>query len=803
MPEQRFLLTIGYQAGPDPRIQRGADGYRDYFTPEELEKAAWSLLRSGAPACGLYHVDGTEGAAEIVESMIWRADPWLIKAVDGTEVIVKAGDWLAGLLCDQTAWDLYKRGRIGGVSPQGAAKRRRPSSPLALAKEFVMAKSVAAFDEDEGEMFELYDAQVPRLDLVGKGANGMPFLIAKSAGGATGLFDPEYVRGLIAKSQPTTEPQEAVTLSGSPAAIAALIHGAPVRKAEPTPEPAYEQIVKAKYNADDLKRMAGNGQAMKDESYPIADKEDLTRAIRAVGRGGADHDAIRRHIISRAKSLGASSEIPDNWGADGSLKKEADMVVVTGDTDTGIDGMDPTTVLAEPEDDAPGDPMEPGSPAWEAIDAATARKWTSILVRAKNALGVMADRELLEAASADPDDAEAAWDLQDAQCAIDYVIDTLAGFAVGEQAEAELGGEAMDALGKALGGFDTAALDTIESLTLVRKAGRVLSAANEAAIRGAVESLQKVLASLPAAPATDEEGGLTVAKTANEEPNMPDPTTSAETTDASGQQPAMGAAQPAPQPPAGTVVSDVAKAKGDPQLVVYDESGKLLGIVDPGDLTPVANSTAAEPDDDGGVETPDEQPADTPAADTPPTDLTPAPPAEVGTPADAVTDDDAAMSKNTDETSDVSKSTIEGLLKAALQDFGATQARVLKAALDERDRARGEQIEELAKSTTETIVELRKEKAAQDELIAKQAEQITALENAPAVREVVRNGALPPEHLLRGQQHGAVAVDVAKAQERRAALYASHDAREQKAIADGMQADAIAAYQAMRAGAPR
>jgi len=73
VPEQRFLLTIGYQAGPDSRIRRGADGYRDYFTPEELEKAAWSLLRSGSPTCGLFHVDGTEGAAEIVESMIWRA----------------------------------------------------------------------------------------------------------------------------------------------------------------------------------------------------------------------------------------------------------------------------------------------------------------------------------------------------------------------------------------------------------------------------------------------------------------------------------------------------------------------------------------------------------------------------------------------------------------------------------------------------------------------------------------------------------------------------------------------------------
>lgn len=792
MPEQRFLLTIGYQAGQDPRIQRGADGYRDYFTPEELEKAAWSLLRSGAPTCGLFHLDGTEGAAEIVESMIWRADPWLIKAVDGTEVTVKSGDWLAGLLLDPAAWDLYKRGKVGGVSPQGAAKRRRSSSP-SLAKEFVMAKSVATTSEDDEEMTELYDALVPRLDLVGKGANGMPFLIAKGASGATGFFDADYVRGLIAKSEPTSQPQEAITLSGSPAAIAALIKdAAEARALVKADADAYAEIVKAKYNADDLKRMAANGQAMKDESYPIADKEDLTRAIRAVGRGGASHDAIRRHVIARAKALGASSEIPDNWGADGTLKKEADMAVATGETDDGIDGMDPTVVLAQPDEEQPGDPAEPGSPAWEAIDAATARKWTAILVRAKNALGVMADRELLEAATGDGDDADAAWDLQDAQCAIDYVIDTLAGFAVGEQAEADLGGEAMDTLGKALAGFDTAALDTIEILAPVRKSGRALSAANEAAIREAVSSLQKVLASLPAATPDGE-----VAKTANEESDMPQPTTSAETTEASGQQPAMGAQQSEPKPVAGAPVTDMAKAKGDPQVAVYDENGNLVGTVDPSDITMLAAAQAPAP----AEKEPAAQDATPPApADAPPTDLTPAPPAAVGTPADAVpAADDDGVTKNTSEA--LSKSTFEGLLKAALQDWSAAQAEVLKAALDGRDRARGVEIEDLKKSTAETVESLRQAKAEQDELIAKQAAQIEALENAPAVREVVRNGAVPPAHLLRGQDHGApAAVDVAKAQEQRRALYTAPTAAEQNRIAGEMNAQAIAALQAVHSG---
>jgi ATP-dependent protease ClpP protease subunit len=75
-----------------------------------------------------------------------------------------------------------------------------------------------------------------------------------------------------------------------------------------------------KYKQDDRDRMAKSGQAMPDGSYPIADEEDLDNAIHAVGRGGADHDAIRRHIIKRAKALGLSEKIPDNWNADGSLQ---------------------------------------------------------------------------------------------------------------------------------------------------------------------------------------------------------------------------------------------------------------------------------------------------------------------------------------------------------------------------------------------------------------------------------------------------------------------------------------------------
>ena len=172
-------------------------------------------------------------------------------------------------------------------------------------------------DADEVEFTELVDAHIDRVDLVDKAANGRRFLIAKQDAGHS-LIDPATVRRLIGKAEPATEQ---VTMTGSPAAIAKLIHDA---------------AVKAKYGADDRRDMADSGQAMDDGSYPVADRADLGRAIKAVGRGGADHDKIRRHIIARAKALGASAEIPDNWNADGSLKgpvekeKNVDKATETG-----------------------------------------------------------------------------------------------------------------------------------------------------------------------------------------------------------------------------------------------------------------------------------------------------------------------------------------------------------------------------------------------------------------------------------------------------------------------------------------
>lgn len=127
------------------------------------------------------------------------------------------------------------------------------------------------------------------------------------------------------------------------------------------------------YNAADRKRMAASGQARDDGSYPIKSKSDLRKAIRAVGRGNADHNKIRAHIVQRAKALGLESMVPDNWNADGSVKddaEKADVIAKAEEVLRRVRGVAPELVKADDGEDpadSDGDEAEDISGADQAI----------------------------------------------------------------------------------------------------------------------------------------------------------------------------------------------------------------------------------------------------------------------------------------------------------------------------------------------------------------------------------------------------------------------------------------------------
>ncbi len=59
-------------------------------------------------------------------------------------------------------------------------------------------------------------------------------------------------------------------------------------------------------------KMADAGTAMPDGSFPIANKSDLKNAIQAFGRA-KNKSAAKAHIKTRAKALGATDLLPDDW----------------------------------------------------------------------------------------------------------------------------------------------------------------------------------------------------------------------------------------------------------------------------------------------------------------------------------------------------------------------------------------------------------------------------------------------------------------------------------------------------------
>ena len=73
-----------------------------------------------------------------------------------------------------------------------------------------------------------------------------------------------------------------------------------------------EMLEKRDYSPSARRRMAAAGEAMKDGSFPIANETDLRNAIQSVGRA-ANYASAKRHIIRRARALGLTDILPEEW----------------------------------------------------------------------------------------------------------------------------------------------------------------------------------------------------------------------------------------------------------------------------------------------------------------------------------------------------------------------------------------------------------------------------------------------------------------------------------------------------------
>lgn len=108
--DRRYTLGVVYPAGD-------VDAHGDTADEQTVEGAAWRFLAESRDV-GVMHADGTGGAGVVVESYIYRGPAW-----DQDGQAIRPGDWLAGVVWDEPAWELIRSGDLVGFSLQGWARR--------------------------------------------------------------------------------------------------------------------------------------------------------------------------------------------------------------------------------------------------------------------------------------------------------------------------------------------------------------------------------------------------------------------------------------------------------------------------------------------------------------------------------------------------------------------------------------------------------------------------------------------------------------------------------------------------------
>ena len=83
--------------------------------------------------------------------------------------------------------------------------------------------------------------------------------------------------------------------------------------------PLPSDLFKREVSDKEREALAARGAAMPDGSYPIANVSDLKNAIQAFGRA-KNPNAVKKHIIRRARALNALDALPEDWNVGKALK---------------------------------------------------------------------------------------------------------------------------------------------------------------------------------------------------------------------------------------------------------------------------------------------------------------------------------------------------------------------------------------------------------------------------------------------------------------------------------------------------
>lgn len=181
------------------------------------------------------------------------------------------------------------------------------------------------------DVTEIVALEATRVDAVRKPANGFPFLLMKAVNAQGGIDEApdidgaEHVLQLLAKLICSEASEMAAGHFDEVCDIEMLIEAAHIIKCframevatatddgEPIMkdlETAGRYLAKRAVSADERKRLAAEGHALPDGSYPIANAEDLHNAAVLARSGHGDVAAAKRLIAKRARELGVANPL--------------------------------------------------------------------------------------------------------------------------------------------------------------------------------------------------------------------------------------------------------------------------------------------------------------------------------------------------------------------------------------------------------------------------------------------------------------------------------------------------------------
>ena len=92
------------------------------------------------------------------------------------------------------------------------------------------------------------------------------------------------------------------------------VHGTGHREKSELNPGTFTEIEKRNFDAAQRRKLAEEGKALPDGSFPVSNRKDLSNALQAIGRS-KNRAKVLRHLRARAKDMGAEDMLPD-WAID-------------------------------------------------------------------------------------------------------------------------------------------------------------------------------------------------------------------------------------------------------------------------------------------------------------------------------------------------------------------------------------------------------------------------------------------------------------------------------------------------------